>query len=269
MRLLTIVLGVIAVAALTALGINLAGPKHHVVDGLGWIATAITLVVLLVPLTVRRYDRAALWWLSLKYRLKGSPSLPWNLSIRLRGDFTEPEFFDRAAARVGESAGRRFSVLQPRAVNGLKFTVDGMGLIELVLDDVDEYDATSVTVRITGLRVGAHEADKVLTREIVPVVKAIESAAGSGPLREESWALRVEMDPETNPYLGLYLRDRDPGDVLTFNVRLLADPAFPANTVAVDKTSLYLTAGTSEGFVMLVRDFVTFSGRGVAAPAHA
>jgi hypothetical protein len=264
MRTLNVLLVVVAIVALAAVALLLFD-RDKPVEALGWLALLLGLFLTLGPSFVRRNDRLVLAWTRLRYRLRGSPSLPWNLSVELRGDFSDAQLFDHVEAGLTEILRDRLRLIQPRPVNGLRLAVDGLGFVELVLDDVNELDATAMRIDFTGLRVAPHEAERVLLREILPSIQKIEQAV-PGMLREQSWSLRVKIDPSTNPFLGLYLRDRKPEEVLTFRASL-PSPAFPADRVDIDKESLYLSASTSDGFTVLVRDFLTFSDRAVAAPS--
>jgi hypothetical protein len=256
--------GAVAVLAVAALVLTLLH-RADTANALAWLVTLISVLTLVFPLALRRYDRLALAWFRIRNRIWHSPSLPWRLSVGLVGDFDSAGYFDRVEKDLRRTMPGRVRVLRPVPTNGRQLAVDGLGLVELAIDDLSE--DTRMTISFTGLRVAPHEAERVLDREVLPLVRTIESAADN-PGREQSWSLRVSLDAKSNPYLPILLRDRDPANVSVFQVSYKR----PHTTDRVDlgKEAMHVSAATAESFSVLVRDFVTFSGRGLQPPeAHA
>jgi hypothetical protein len=266
MRSVTVTLFLIAVAACLAVAVLLFGDSDNV-GALGWLATAATIVLTLGPVLASRNDRVRLFLLRLRYRLSRGSSLPWALTVSLRGDFSSGATFDRAERALREMLGDRLRVVQPRPVNGLRMVVQGLGYIEVMLDDPDEQMATEMTVDFSGMRVAPLESAEVLERELLPVVTELSKAAG-GTLRQESWSLKVSFDPDSNPFLGLYLRDRDQREVATFKTTLLRGVS-SADRVDIDKSGIYLSSANAASLLTLARDFLTFSDRAAAPAARA
>lgn len=263
MRSVTVTLFLIAVAASVAVAVLLLG-DGEILGTLGWLALAAGIVLTFGPAVVARNDRLRLFLLRLRYRFSRGASFPWALTIAFRGDFSSGTTFDQVERALREVLGDRLRVIQPRPVNGLRVVVQGLGFVEIMLDDADEQLATEMTVDFGGMRVAPLESADVLERELLPVVSRISGAAG-GHLRQESWSLKVSFDPDSNPFLGLYLRDRDQREVATFKTTLLRGVA-SADRVDIDKSGIYLSSANAASLLTLARDFLTFSDR-AAAPA--
>jgi hypothetical protein len=266
MRSITITLLLIAVGASAALAVSFLGHGDDL-NAISWLALAVGVVLTFGPAVAKRNDRLRLFFLRWSYRLRGAPSLPWALTVSLRGDFSSGMTFDRVEAALREILGDHVRVIQPRPVNGLRLVVQGMGFIEIALDDVDELTATAMHIDFSGLRVAPHESGEVLERELLPVVQQISNATG-GSLRQESWSLKVSFDPGSNPFLGLYLRDRDHREVAAFKTTLLRG-ASSADRVDIDKSGIYLSSANATSLLTLARDFLTFSGRAIAPAPRA
>lgn len=247
-------LGAIAVCVLVLID------HGETASAVGWVVTGVSVVGVVAPLAIRHYDPLSLWWT----RLHKRQSLPWNLSVQLRGDFSAPDFFDRVEQEVQRTLPSRVRVVLPRAVNGLRLAVDGVGLVEMTLDDIDEVEATTLVIQFSGLRVAPHEAISRLEQELLPLVRAVEAAVEGIP-REQSWVLAVLVDEAHNPFLPLYLRDRDPAELDVFRVSYKR-PGSTGDRIDLGKAGINLYASTSDGFLSLVRDFVTFSSNGITAP---
>lgn len=254
-------LAALAVAALVLVLLD----RDDTATALAWIAALISVLALLAPIALRRYDRLALGWFRLRNRLWRSPALPWRLGVTLSGDFAAPGYFERLERSLRDALSGRIRTLQPAPSNGRQLAIDGLGLVELVLDDLQGEDAENRRLHLdfTGLRVAPHEAEQVLAQEILPLVRMAENAADH-PSREQSWSLQVSLDVATNPYLPVLLRDRDPASVSAFRVVYVS--AHGPDRVDLGKDTVRLSAGTAESFAALVRDFVTFSGRGLRPP---
>lgn len=256
--------GAVAVLAVAALALTLLH-RHDTANALAWIVTLTSILTLIVPLILRRNDRLALAWFRCRNRIWHSPSLPWRLSVGLSGDFGAPGYFKRVEEDLQHALPGRVRTLVPTPTNGRQLAIDGLGLVEIALDDLAE--ESRLVVSFTGLRVAPHEAERVLEQDVLPLVRTIESAA-DGPGREQSWSLRVTLDARSNPYLPILLRDRDPANVSIFQVSYTRPHT--SDRVDLAKETMYLSATTAESFSALVRDFVTFSGRGLQPPkAHA
>jgi hypothetical protein len=266
MRSVTVILFLIAVAACLAVAVLLLGDSDNV-GALGWLASAATVVLTLGPVLASRNDRVRLLLLRLRYRFSRGASLPWALTISFRGDFSSGATFDRVEKALMEMLGERLRVIPPRPVNGLRLVVEGLGYVEVMLDDPDEQVATEMTVDFSGMRVAPLETADVLERELLPVVARISDAAG-GTLRQESWSLKVSFDPDSNPFLGLFLRDRDQREVATFRTTLLRGTS-AADRVDIDKTGIYLSSANAASLLTLARDYLTFSNRAIAPAARA
>lgn len=264
MRSMTVILFLIALATSVALVVSLF-IGGETVTALAWLTIPVSLLLCFGEVAVKRNDRLRLFFLRWFYRLRGAPSLPWALTVSFRGDFSSGVAFDRIEKALLESLKDRVRVVQPRPVNARQFVVQGMGFIEIALDDVDEMAATTMHVDFSGLRVAPHESGEVLEREVLPLVAQISGAAG-GSLRQESWSLKVSFDPNSNPFLGLYLRDRDQSEVATFRTTLLQGVS-SADRVDIDKSGIYLSSANAASLLTLARDFLTFSGRAIA-PAN-
>jgi hypothetical protein len=266
MRSVTVILFLIAIAACVALAVALFGESESV-GALGWLAFAAGLVITFAPVVVSRNDRLRLLLLRLRYRLSRGFSLPWAVTISFRGDFSGGGTFDRVERALRELLGDRLRVVPPRPVNGLRLVVEGLGYVEVMLDDPDEQMATEMTVDFSGMRVAPLESAEVLERDLLPVVAKISEAA-DGMLRQESWSLKVSFDPDSNPFLGLYLRDRDQREVATFKTTLLRGTS-AADRVDIDKSGIYLSSANAASLMTLARDFLTFSDRAAAPAARA
>lgn len=254
------------VAALTVLWLATVGVlalvlvnRGEAADAVGWLVTAVAVLLLVLPVLVRRHDRLALLWMRVRSRLSRASSLPWTLTVTIRGDFSDPSYFDRVQTALVKTAGDRIAAVPPRAVNGLRVRIEGLGLVEAILDDLSESSSTCLTVAVSGSRFAPHEAVEVLEKEIVPLVRAVEASA-TGPLREQGWTLDVRV-PSRNPYLPLYLRDRDPAEIDVFRVSYKEHMG--SDCVDLSKDRIRVSATSADGFLALVRDWVTFSGRGV------
>lgn len=263
MRRLTVFFALAALTSTTVLVLVLAG-KGHDSDAVAWGVSVVSLVMLFAPLALKRTDTLSLWWARQRARLGSGMSLPWRLTVVLRGEFSDLQLFERIERGLVDRFGNRARIVMPRAVNGLRVTVDGVGFVEMSLDEVSELDATALTIDISGLTVAPHEALRRLEADLVPLVRCVEAAAQAGT-REQSWSLKVDIDDQANPFLPLYLRDRDPGAVDLFRVGYKRD-SHTGDRIDLTKEGIYLAAGTVEGFQALVRDFVTFSAEGVKAP---
>jgi hypothetical protein len=266
MRSITITLFLIAVAACAAAAVALFGDGESL-GALGWLALVAGIILTFGPVVVRRNDRLRLFLLRLRYRFSRGDSLPWALTISFRGDFSSGATFDRVERTLREMLGDRLRVVPPRPVNGLRLVVEGLGYVEVMLDDPDEQMATEMTVDFSGMRVSPLESADVLERELLPVVGGISQAAG-GTLRQESWSLKVSFDPDSNPFLGLYLRDRDQRDVATFKTTLLRGTS-TADRVDIDKSGIYLSSANAASLLTLARDYLMFSDRAAAPAARA
>lgn len=266
MRSITITLFLIAVAASAAVAVALFGDSESL-GALGWLALAAGVILTFGPAVVRRNDRLRLFLLRLRYRFSKGVSLPWALTIAFRGDFSSGTTFDQVERALREMLGDRLRVIQPRPVNGLRLVVQGLGYVEVMLDDADEQLATEMRVDFSGMRVPPLESADVLERELLPVVAKISEAAG-GTLRQESWSLKVSFDPDSNPFLGLYLRDRDQREVATFKTTLLRGVS-AADRVDIDKSGIYLSSANAASLLTLARDFLMFSDRAAAPAARA
>jgi hypothetical protein len=263
MRSVTVTLFLIAVTASVAVAVLLFG-DGEILGTLSWLALVAGIALTFGPIVVARNDRLRLFLLRLRYRFSRGVSLPWALTIAFRGDFSSGATFDQVEAGLREMLGDRLRVIQPRPVNGLRVVVEGLGYVEVMLDDPDEQMATEMTVDFSGMRVAPLESADVLERELLPLVTRISAAAG-GHLRQESWSLKVSFDPDSNPFLGLYLRDRDQREVASFRTTLLRGVS-SADRVDIDKSGIYLSSANAASLLTLARDFLTFSDR-AAAPA--
>lgn len=259
MRRVTLWLGAICLAAI-AVTVLVLIDQDETASAVGWIVAGVSVVMVFAPLLAKHYDPVALWWA----RLRRRESLPWNLSVQLRGDFSSPDFFERVEQEVQRTLPGRVHVVMPRAINGIRLAVDGVGLVEMMLDDTSEVEATSLVIHFTGLRIAPYEAVRRLEQEVLPTVRAVEAAVEGVP-REQSWVLAVMLDEDRNPFLPLYLRDRDPAELDVFRVSYKR-PGSQGDRIDLGKGGINLYASTSDGFLSLVRDFVTFSGAGVSAP---
>ena len=251
---------VVAALSIAALVLTLLD-RGDFASAIGWIGALVGVLTLAVPLMLRRYDELAIRWSRLRNRIWHMPSLPWRLSVGLTGAFDSPGYFERVERELLRSMPEQVRALRPAPSNGRSFAVDGLGLVEVALDDLST--PCRMTVHFTGLRVAPHEAERVLQREILPFIRTLESSASSSA-REQSWSLRVAVDARTNPYIPILLRDRDPDNVSVFQISYKRPQS--SDRVDLNKEALLLSANTAESFADLVRDFVTFSGRGLRAP---
>jgi hypothetical protein len=264
MRSMTVILFLIALGMSIALvGFLIAGGDF--LSAVAWITIPISLLLCFGEVLTRRNDRVRLAILRWQYRLKGGPALPWSLSVAMRGDFSGGSTFENIEGDLVKSLDGRVRVVQPRPVNARRFVVEGIGFVEVDLDDVDEVRATMMHIDFSGMRVVPPESADVLEREVLPLVAQISQSAG-GALRQESWSLKVTFDPQSNPFLGFYLRDRDPAEVASFRTTIQKGVA-SADKVDIDKSGIYLSSANASSIVTLARDFLTFSGRAIA-PAN-